>query len=81
MPRPHVHVMPRRAENARGPDGRLLPAPQTLLNPLRMSEKARKATGMAAFEARYDALMEQVCAWECACGGVFVGRLSVRTCV
>jgi hypothetical protein len=38
----------------------LLPAPQTLLNPLRMSEKARKATGMAAFDARYDALMEQV---------------------
>ncbi|KAF5832494.1 hypothetical protein DUNSADRAFT_11594 [Dunaliella salina] len=47
------------ADNARGPDGRLLPAPQMLLNPLRISEKARKATGMAAFEARYDALMEQ----------------------
>jgi len=49
----------------RGSDGRLLPAPQTLLNPMRMSEKARKATGVAAFEARYDALMEQV-GWCCS---------------
>jgi len=48
-----------RADNARGSDGRLLPAPQMLLNPLRISEKARNATGIAAFEARYDALMEQ----------------------
>ena len=56
----HTHTHTHRAEGVRGPDGRLLPAPQTLLNPLRMSEKARKATGMAAFDARYDALMEQV---------------------
>eukprot|EP00983_Pelagomonas_calceolata_P113810 1160025-Pelagomonas_calceolata.AAC.1 len=62
----------RRADNARGSDGRLLPAPQMLLNPLRISEKARNATGIAAFEARYDALMEQVRGCGCGCGCVFV---------
>mmetsp|Transcript_19122 Transcript_19122/g.32848 ORF Transcript_19122/g.32848 Transcript_19122/m.32848 type:complete len:797 (-) Transcript_19122:788-3178(-) len=48
-----------RAEAMRDKDGRLPPAPQTLINPMRISEKARKATGVAAFEARHDAIMEQ----------------------
>lgn len=49
-----------RAEMMRDKDGRLLPAPSTLINPMRITEKARKATGLAAFEARHDAIMEQV---------------------
>lgn len=30
-----------------------------LLNPMRLSEKAKRAVGAAAFEARYDALIDQ----------------------
>uniref|UniRef100_A0A7S0WQI3 Dynamin GTPase n=1 Tax=Chlamydomonas leiostraca TaxID=1034604 RepID=A0A7S0WQI3_9CHLO len=48
-----------RADNLRDSEGRLLPAPSTLLNPMRLSEKAKRLTGQAAFEARYDALMDQ----------------------
>lgn len=48
-----------RADNVRDSDGRLLPAPQTLINPMRLNEKMRKLTGTAAFEARHDAIMEQ----------------------
>lgn len=56
----HACADTRRAENLRDNDGRLLPAPSTLLNPMRLSEKAKRLTGQAAFDARYDALMDQV---------------------
>ncbi len=54
-------VSSRRADGARDSDGRLLPAPQTLINPMRLQDKLRKGqTGQAAVEARQDVIMEQV---------------------
>ncbi len=44
----------------RDAEGRLLPAPQQLLNPLRLKERqARAGLNANAWEVRYDALLDQ----------------------
>ncbi|GIM07018.1 hypothetical protein Vretimale_11226, partial [Volvox reticuliferus] len=49
-----------RAESVRDSEGRLLPAPQMLLNPLRLKDRmARAAAASAPWEVRYDALLDQ----------------------
>ncbi|EFJ44103.1 dynamin-related GTPase [Volvox carteri f. nagariensis] len=49
-----------RADTVRDSEGRLLPAPQMLLNPLRLKERmARAAAASAPWEVRYDALLDQ----------------------
>lgn len=49
-----------RADSVRDSDGRLLPAPQSLINPMRLADKLKKGLmGQAAAEARHDAIMEQ----------------------
>ncbi|KAG2486876.1 hypothetical protein HYH03_014470 [Edaphochlamys debaryana] len=49
-----------RADNARDSEGRLLPAPQQLLNPLRLKERQAKAAASASpWDVRYDALLDQ----------------------
>ncbi|GLI59822.1 hypothetical protein VaNZ11_001793 [Volvox africanus] len=49
-----------RADSVRDPEGRLLPAPQMLLNPLRLKDRMARATAASApWEVRYDALLDQ----------------------
>jgi len=49
-----------RAEDVRDAQGRLRPAPQVLLNPMRMADKLKNpTTTVTPFEVQYDMLLEQ----------------------
>lgn len=47
-----------RAEQFRDNEGRLLPAPTIILNPMRMMDKSRRS-GASEFEIQYDGMLEQ----------------------
>lgn len=68
----------RRAESVRDSEGRLLPAPQQLLNPIRLKDRlARAATSSAPWEVRYEALLDQFSAdmqlyMSCICDTIII---------
>ncbi|GFR48981.1 hypothetical protein Agub_g10999 [Astrephomene gubernaculifera] len=67
-----------RADSVRDSEGRLLPAPQQLLNPLRLKDRLARAGGSSSpWDVRYDALLDQFSAdmalyMSCICDTVVI---------